>query len=843
MAAFSHTPPITRKADDRVLLASALTVSPSPTSLTMDGQSVRPSLRDLQDGNFDTSNIPSAAKVARKPPPSVSTQSQPRSSHARAHQPKLQGERINLEDLFGEDGADDVDDVDDKDVDDDDLRPPIMRPSPFSVIKDIKERSAGQQTPPSRPSQASGFPQVSRRSEGDGQTGTKKISRFKASLIQQKQASSDAPIASMSKQLAAKDAPSEQATIPETSSSLHADIDRETDQVLGTMSEEEILEEQAKLMEMLGEDMVSFIRKRGTQADTPSDAAQPPPRPRTSSAHSRTVRFNEEVSYSNPPSRSPSPPARRTPILLPASDDATIGNWLQDTSESGQVVRDAVEGTPEDIRQRFFPQEPLNASTEWMRDQSDDASTHAKDQTTSVVFDITGKATVKALGDDHAQEADRHAGQGESFTIAQLVQLARSAVAPQRLLALQTIYKAVAEATTHLDSPSAEVLFQSDTINQVLAVCARGLADRGTGIVITSISIFHVYSVTSKSTLNAAAAILTVQPSPLVWFSRLLSPDTATVEIPSASKTAILEILRSLLATNEDFVSAEVIETPRLLENVSTAFLQTQWPIIDPAKPLPNPTALQVLSSIVSRTRANAEQVAERRLEQGAMRFIAIPPWTASDPEHTALAFQLATGTLGVLCELGKYGLGCSNLNISASLLRNIESWIASNAVANLAFSKQWFELLEVWSDCALDPHSTTPEHDLLWAETQEWGEHEIMVGFEQETSPPLDLLTAICGALASWLDGAKKHSPTRFTAAQGRLKENGRKLSAMVDQCTTEPVSEDKANLLLALKRLVKAGEVGESLCGSASSQLARVQVEEAVPLADHGDEDEGWM
>lgn len=662
---------------------------------------------------------------------------------------------------------------------------PVVAVRPV-LVSDIKERTSKSVEPPKPVNPA------------------RKESRFKASLRKQQQNGEKGE---------EKQKPTER---------LHEEIDVENTKVLEGMSEEEVLEEQARLMEMLGPDMVQFIRNRGSPESTGKPVS--PLRGR------RSVRFNESVSYSNPPSRSPSPPARKVPIILPSSDDPTIGNWLQDESarvKPGDREQMLEEGTPEDIRRRFFPDEPMSASLDWAGDQRVDNTGKAAP---SLRFTAQGRALeqeTKYL--DHSSEPDRHAGPSETFSLAELAQLAMSAVAGQRTLALHIAQK-VLSANLEAQSEAGQKLRSSATVNALAAVCAKGLSDKHVGVVALSVGILYTYASCPATKANAAAAVLTAQPPVMQGLGRLLSPRTAAVDLPFAAKEVILDTLLALVDSQEDFLSSEIIEAPSLLENVVEVFLQCSWPpSIDRA---PNAHAAQLLAVIISRSRVNGEQIWARRLEHPTLRYIAVPPWHIDTP-HRQIAFAMTCATLRIFSEYANYGLACSTYSSSTSLFRQVQDWIGERPGEQENLTRSWFDLLESWSSCAIDPHSTTPEHDILWPETKEWGEHCTRVLASSNLA--IETRASVVKALTAWLRAANRHDQAAFTAALASLDEH--RLNEHIIKASTAPVDEEAARFLIAAKKLMSLEGMQDRL-GKCASLLSRIEVESAPIASTDGDD-----
>lgn len=798
----------------------------------MDSGSIRPRLPELPDPEddfegTDDSFVP-AARVSRKPPPTISSGGKLKATTISQPEPKRpsipgqheQGDRFEL------------------DLENPPARAPLASPSPTTagLLGNIKENKRSESNLPFRPLQSSGFPIAQRRQP----TTTKpKESRFKASMRQKYDIDKPSPAPSVTTPHRQK---------PEDA--LHAEIDAENNQKLEQMSEEEILEAQKELMAMLGGDMISFLRERNNQVpgnesalcntDTPGFFTEADNAGATSSNGSqagglhrnRSVRFSDKVSYSNPPSRSPSPPPARKAIPLPAPE------LISSSKGAGSAIKALDEDDPESIRQKYFPEEPLSATLDWMR-EGDSEGQQQDDEKAEIRFDLNGQIH-KSGPEFRRDESHRHAGSGDRLTLSEILALSKSAVMGQRVLAFQVLLKVFNQHATAEDEAT-EVLLSSDNVTAIIESCARGLTDKSVGVVAAALAVMEQYAVLERSRLNTAAAVLTVKPSPLETFSFLLSTN---YELPHLSALSCLNVLHSLLNTREDFVSTEIVEATFLLENIGRTFLQVPWPPTDESS-LPEPKACDLFSIIISMSRANAEALITRRIEQATLRYIAVHPWHLDD-RLKERGFRLSAAAMDVFTAYARYGMACSTCSNSASLFGEIQDYITEKPFEELDFTRSWLDLLEAWCFCAIDPHSTIPEHDILWQETKDWGDHlsDILIAVGQQKEVPLLISRRLVAALSAWLQGAAKHDRPAYNELTERLNAQIKKVvEDVVKEAAEEPVTEEKAKTLLAIKSLVGSAKMD---LGDTASILNRIVVEPvpeeprtAAPEAD----DEGWI
>ena len=767
----------------------------------MQRWSVRESLPDLDVGEESGANgfVP-AAKVFRKPPPGVHFQARkaetsiphPSEQTGRSHSDSVtSGQRFEIN-LDNEQGIP--------------PRMPLARPSPSGILRDVTEKIVKHVPPRADKSMATGFPHAERRRE---RPPTATESRFKASIRKKRDEAltnntpASVPVLDLDKKRLS------------VQNAHQTEFQTENNAILRDMPEEEILEEQSKLVQILGNNMVDFLlRRQGGPAESkkPANAGVPP------AHHSQ---------------RSPATSSLQT------NNDGKGGDRLESTlldaeKAEGDIFEDDL---PEIIRRRYFPQEPMNASLAWMKSGLAQRADNTDGETT-VKFDIQGQLSSNLHAEnDHAGDIERHARGNQDFSLAELLQLSISSVPAQRSLGLEVIRRAAA-LNLIIDTPAQTYLSKSDSVNKIIAVCNRGLSDKHISVIVTSLAIIHLYATTSKTVLNTAAAILTLQPSPLSHFSRFLSVHESPVSIPPESHVAILRALSALANSDEDFICAEIVEAPHLLENVSKLFIQVPWPCGDPMSS--TLSAIDLLSTLASRSRSNAEIINSRRLEQSTLRYIAVPPWSHRGESLQTLGFRLASSTLRLLREYASYGMGCSTLSSSRPLFRAIERWMEENAALDSDFSFMWFSLLETWSVCAIDPHSTTPEHDILWAETNDWGDLCYDIVFRAGQQLPITTTTAVFNALSAWLEGASTNDKPAYKLLQQRLREAAAKLGTMIMDASREPITEADARMLISLQRLLAASGMKE-MAEVDLTLLDRVQIEYTMPATEA--EDAGWI
>lgn len=340
---------------------------------------------------------------------------------------------------------------------------------------DIKEREVGAVKAPSFPEpKPGGFPQHKKRT---------RVSAFK----QRQQQQANEPSASQDDSTRERTPTTQQARKPNASmSEERRRIDQETDDLLASMSPEDIEEARRELLQRLDPTIVQMLLKRANIDDTSSasvfdepeeeTAGKPEPiKPEETPAivvddtttapaaagkndkPRKTVRFDEDAAPSTPPSdlfeATSQPPA---PSSVPAANgDAFAPNTTH--FPKPEQLPDLDPNDPdflETLHKKYFPSLPADPSKlAWMapiptpHSTADRESPYYPGQASlslsSLRFDFRGRLLPPSRsrnipvtkGLHHHGEAPEAAG----YTVAELGRLARSAVAAQRCVAFQTL--------------------------------------------------------------------------------------------------------------------------------------------------------------------------------------------------------------------------------------------------------------------------------------------------------------------------------------------------------------------------------------------------------------------
>jgi hypothetical protein len=179
----------------------------------------------------------------------------------------------------------------------------------------------------------------------------------------------------------------------------------------------------------------------------------------------------------------------------------------------------------------------------------------------------------------------------------------------------------------------------------------------------------------------------------------------------------------------------------------------------------PDPLALSLLVALVRSSREVAKLVWESNSGVGGavLRFVASPP---STPNESALA----RGVLDLFAAWAEYGFASSSCADAADLWRALGAAIHS-AVRPPPHRPAYYRLLTRWTVCAINPHVTSPEHDITWSQIggMAWFEDllAILPAAVKGREPGLPELLDFTQA---WLEGSAVNEPSQGADVRARL-------------------------------------------------------------------------
>ena len=526
------------------------------------------------------------------------------------------------------------------------------------------------------------------------------------------------------------------------------------------------------------------------------------PRPLTPNSLKRLRFAEQEVSgvhvYESQP---PSP--RKKPLALPAPTEEdkdavpllARGYGPRITLQERPMEDD--EGTPEDIRRRFFPDaSPHEPSLEWITSGEGSA-----ENPSGIRFDLIGDPIPAELLEKLPTHLGlhHHSGSLAGYTIDDLLLLSRSTVPAQRTAMLEVlsgVLRNLRRGETSRGCPlSSDLISKKDGLRgRILAAGVEALSGKGTTVVRATELVWEGIVQWDNSFIMATQDISVELEQPRTDGSISSTPGQARAPefgdpisalplqqilpfvaaeffvpiLPVAALYQLLQVLYRLTCHSCAF-AGRVLTTPNLLASTLSCF------VIAPSEPESlNPLAIELLNVIAQSSREAALSIIDTGLADKLLRFIALlpeVPGPTSNVNPNLTSVPIVSHTLRLYRTLGMYGLlthvasaaSQSFTSLAALVMdfaRRIEDAPGEDDEAVCAgLCKAWLELLEVWMICAQDPHRTTPPHDIRWSQVVAWGWSQDLTTFcdiwrKMPTRISMYLAAALWNALAAWVEG-----------------------------------------------------------------------------------------
>ncbi|KAK4051009.1 hypothetical protein OIV83_003138 [Microbotryomycetes sp. JL201] len=520
-------------------------------------------------------------------------------------------------------------------------------------------------------------------------------------------------------------------------STMMQSISQENARNIAKMSPEEVEEQQRQIRQDLGlsDSIIKMLEARGRKK---AQATLPPP--------------------ADSFKKSPQLPRPRPP---PA---ATVHPPREDEDE----------GSPEYIRRHFFPNEPQNPALDWIaRPLPLPATTTGS----APVFGLDGQIKASSAAEAPVAAADLHASSTGEFTVSTLLHLTSSAVSSQRATALTVLERILSrsENATRLGNDSWRSLR-----TEAVARAGLGLFDKHVGVAGAALALSRVILATEKWTTPPEATPIRTQSSKVTTVLATflgtgalaaIAEHLAHPRLAPATLAQVIDILQAVVdlgnprsPTKNEHIT-QLIQTPQLVESLSTQFIAVSWPCsLDSASSsAPRSQAIALLDLLAKSSRSTAKALSEKGCVDSTLRFLGVPPWELSDEVTKALGYKLVTATLSLWTTLARYGLHVSLRTRGAgpieSLLEHLSSGLNSNVEANLqdkAVLEATLNLLTVWTTAAIDPHITN--HDITWSQVEPWHEFAVESIIKTANSEQVDKtsLTRGLDLLTARLEGCK---------------------------------------------------------------------------------------
>ena len=478
------------------------------------------------------------------------------------------------------------------------------------------------------------------------------------------------------------------------------------------------------------------------------------------------------------------------------------GPLLHQSTAEGPNNGATEEGTPQDIRRRFFPTAPtFDPSLEWIQPTKPADAT----STFAIRFDLDGNpisvelsSTLPThLGLHHHAEGE-HAG----YTIDDVLLLSRSTVPAQRSSMLRVLARVAGrlsrnlkgDLTGGLEELKGQEIFLR---RRFLAAAVEAVGERGSVGVMAIELLWECLVQWDRDTVFFDSVELKLPPKPepsmnpnttepqnsprsgdfltslpLEYLLSRFSDVFGSAAISIESLSQLLEVLYRL-AQHSNEIANTIVTTTNLITNVFRAFILTPIPPIDSSPP-PNHFALVLLRLLARASRSNAYALAEPA--DSLLRFVTpLPP---SSPYPLPLAYSLLAGTLNLYAALASYGIYSHIATTASSQFAQLHHYILSPSCASASLRLSWLRLVEAWIVCATNPHQTTPSHDILWSQViaWSWGPDILRFRDQLDVQDDLQLWSAFWRCLSAWLEGAQLNGVSGGEAERSLVTETTRR-------------------------------------------------------------------
>lgn len=450
---------------------------------------------------------------------------------------------------------------------------------------------------------------------------------------------------------------------------------------------------------------------------------------------------------------------------------------IQTTSPSEERHEDSTQRL---IREKYFPNTEYNEDQHsWLTTLPPPSSETKKD---SLRFDFSGG--IMSQNTQAYLEGMHHHGRDQGlpgYTVDEFLMLSGSMNISQRILALRSLshvllkwYKQeyTEDAVEKLDyvqlgKAVLALRFAMNDSNRSLVVAGlSGVAS----IVLQDMRLDRVvddsltYAECASSVLKVYSGQLSLKPeemrellsSPLTFLTfrtdlvdtlNDLLKGTAVISDDSNELKKVSSIIYAL-SRHSIKTANECVNTPLFLERVVRTFIEKPWP----SEHQPDSLAIAALRCIAATSRSNAHAVRSEKVVDVASRYLTLLPFNGNRKESWFMVIE----TLKLMYTLATYGL-VQGVAVIEMISVDCARWLSSKekraGPSSTDFIASLFNLLRVWTICAIDPHHTTPHHIIVWTQVESMIDMAFagLHGVQDEHS-----LSSIWAYVSVWLRGNK---------------------------------------------------------------------------------------
>lgn len=412
-----------------------------------------------------------------------------------------------------------------------------------------------------------------------------------------------------------------------------------------------------------------------------------------------------------------------------------------------------------DLKAKYFPDLPSEPDKlAWMTNPAPGSADDSAPR-----FDLSGRQLSARQTQDLPSDIGLH-HHGASpdlagYTLDEILHLCQSTVPSQRITMMSVLARII--TAFQLDEVSDEVKY---LINEK-RICEHGLKMAVSGILLMSksagifraaVELFYESLGGSRWTWTDSHDTTPFQPTEthvdlagVAWedivptFGEMLDTDS----LAPRTTTQILRVLRRLAALSDEHCE---LVTPLLPQIIRTHVVMRPWPATASSSP-PSDEVLALMRDAIATSRRCAAALVDQSIVEPLLKFPLTLTW-----HDTPLGRELARISIDTLTGLARYGLATSIAKSGTEPLDRLRDWLKAADAPDLATS--YIDLLTVWTVCATDPHKTTPEHDLTWAQVSAMGWVDDVLDLSEKylAEARWQELSAALSFLATWLEGAE---------------------------------------------------------------------------------------
>ena len=425
---------------------------------------------------------------------------------------------------------------------------------------------------------------------------------------------------------------------------------------------------------------------------------------------------------------------------------------------------------PESLKEKYFrdtPSEP--AKLAWIQPQitpSDDKS---------IRFDLNGnELSFEEMKERSTSEGLHHHGSSPDlagYTIDDVLWLSRSTVPSQRIIMLELLGRILRlYFSSQLSDEARNAVDVSDARRKgvQMGIDIVVSTSRSVGILQAGIEVLYeglggeTWGFMDKGNNryrpdNDSAGIGSVPFDELIdRFGELLSG----YGLQPVSIYQLLRILRRAVFLSKETAEVVAPAVPWITQSVVLSA-----PVPRNGSNLPSIEALHLVTDVIDSSRTCASAISETDLVDSLLRFLVVSTW----PEDAELESQYAIVTLSIFTSLARYGLSTSIVTSALDILRSLGNHTSDKCRSPMNNGEEemvmaYWTLVEIWTICAIDPHKTTPEHALTWAQVSAmgWNEEALeVINVLSADGKRTKALSAALRYLNAWLEGIRVNSET----------------------------------------------------------------------------------